>query len=194
MTFVGKKNTRERELHPDLIIWHWTGGENSAETTYHTLINRNLGVSFCIDREGVIYQFIDPVKYDPRDTGGQMGRRSISIEVANYGFRTKGQKVPNRGKDRILDEERIHGVKLMCARFFPCQIDSIAALTRVLCSELGIPLDFPREVNGDIAFRALTKEERRAFKGVIGHFHKTRQKYDPGFHVFRELSHMAGSK
>ena len=189
MTFKGKKNTWKRELPPDLVIWHWTGGENSAATTYHTLINRNLGVTFCIDREGVVYQFIDPVKYDPRDTGGRMGRRSISIEVANYGFRLKGQNVPMRGRDRVVDEERIHGVRLNCARFYSSQIQSIARLTKVLCSELGIPLDFPREPNGEIAFRLLTKSERRGFKGIIGHFHKTDQKYDPGFHLFRQLQH-----
>lgn len=190
MTFRGKKNTWKRELPPDLIIWHWTGGENSAETTFNTLINRSLGVTFCIDRDGVIYQFLDPVLYDPKDTGGRMGRRSISLEVANYGFRMRGQKIPTRGKDRILDDERIHGVKLRCARFHPIQINSIAALTKVLCAELDIPMVFPREKDGSIAYRELTRPEKRVFKGIIGHFHKTDQKYDPGFHLFRELEHM----
>lgn len=190
MTFVGKKNTWKRELPPDLIIWHWTGGENSAATTYNTLINRSLGVTFCIERDGTIYQFLDPVLYDPRDTGGQMGRRSISLEVANYGFRLKGQRIPTRGKDRILDDERIHGVKLRCARFFPDQINSIAALTKVLCVELGIPMVFPREPDGSIAFRELSRQEKRVFQGIIGHFHKTDQKYDPGFHIFRELEYL----
>jgi len=189
MTFVGKKNTLKRELPPDVVIWHWTGGENSAETTYHTLLNRNLGVSFCIDREGVIYQYLDPVLYDPKDTGGRIGRRSISVEVANYGFRLKRQPIPGRGKDRILDDEVIHGAKVRCARFFPDQITSIAALTKVLCVELDIPMVFPREA-GSIALRVLTPKEQRAFKGIIGHFHKTTEKYDPGFHLFRELEYL----
>lgn len=190
MTFVGKKNTWKRTHKPDLIIWHWTGGENSAATTYHTLIQRSLGVTFCIDRDGVIYQFLDPIKYDPKDTGGGMGLRSISIEVANYGFRWEDNPVPQRGKDRIIDEERIHGVKLRVARFFPDQITSIAALTKSLCLNANIPLVFPREDDGSIAFRELTNKEKRGFKGIIGHFHKTDQKYDPGFHLFRELEHL----
>jgi N-acetylmuramoyl-L-alanine amidase len=190
MTFVGKKNTLKRELRPDVIIWHWTGGENSAETVYHTLINRNLGVTFCIDRNGVIYQFLDPILYDPKDTEGKVGRRSISLEIANYGFRMKGQPIPTRGKDRILDDEVIHRTKVRCARFLPDQITSVAALTKVLCAELGIPLAFPREPSGEIALRVLTPKEQRAFKGVMGHFHKTTEKFDPGFHIFRELGHL----
>ena len=190
MTFVGKKNTWARELPPDVILWHWTGGENSAETVYHTLINRSLGVTFCIDRDGVIYQYLDPVKYDPRDTGGRVGRRSISLEIVNYGFRLKGQSIPTRGKDRIVDDEIIHGAKVRCARFFPAQLDSTAALTKVLCEELGIPRVFPREPNGEIAFRVLDREERRVFRGIMGHNHKTTKKYDPGWHIFRELEYL----
>ena len=190
MTFKSKRGTTRRALKPNLIIWHWTGGENSAQTTYHTLINRNLGVAFCIDRQGVIYQFLDPVLYDPKDTGGRMGRRSISIEVANYGFRARGQRIPTRGRDRATDEERIHGVKVSCARFYPQQVESIAALTKVLCAELEIPLVFPREPTGQVAFRELDSEEKYVFRGVIGHFHKTDHKYDPGFQIFRDLEHL----
>jgi hypothetical protein len=190
MSFVGKKNTLKRELRPDVIIWHWTGGENSAETTYNTLLNRSLGVTFCINRDGIIYQFLDPVLYDPRDTDGQIGRRSISLEIASYGFRLKGQPLPSKGKDRIVDDEIIHGAKVRCARFFPDQLDSVAALTKVLCTVLGIPLVFPREPSGEIALRVLTPKEQRAFQGVMGHFHKTTKKYDPGFHIFRELGHL----
>lgn len=196
LTFVGKKNTVKRTVPPDLIIWHWTGGENGPETIWNTLINRNLGVSFAIDRDGdenmpsTIYQYLDPLEWDPRDTGGQMGKRSISIEVANYGFRGKGQRIPTRGRDRIVDEERIHGVKLRVARFYPQQVNAIAALTKVLCLECGIPLKFPREADGTLALRELTNPEKRRFKGVISHFHKTDQKYDAGFWLHRELEHL----
>jgi hypothetical protein len=110
--------------------------------------------------------------------------------VANYGFRMRGQKIPTRGKDRIVDDERIHGVKVRCARFSPDQLVSIAEVTKVLCAELDIPMVFPREPSGEIAFRVLTAKEQRSFKGIMGHFHKTTEKFDPGFHIFRELSHL----
>ena len=190
MDFDHKKKTWKRKVDPSLIIWHWTGGENSAQTTYHTLVQRDLGVSFCIDRQGVVYQYLDPVLYDPRDVGGHLGLRSVSIEVANYGFRFKGQKKPTRGQDREIDTEVIHGINLDCARFYPDQINSLVKLTRTLCCDLGIPLKFPRESNREIAYRKLLPKEIKDFKGIIGHFHKTRKKYDPGFQIFRDLEYL----
>lgn len=190
MSCAEEPRTVPRDIYPDLIIWHWTGGENSAATTYETLRQRNLGVSFCIDREGVIFQYLDPVIWDPRDTGGRMGRRSISIEGANYGFRRRGRPIPRRGRDRETDEERIHGVKTTVARFYEAQITSFAALTKALCLHLDVPMVFPREADGSIAYRELTTKEKRGFTGIIGHFHKTNWKLDPGFHLFRELDHL----
>ena len=187
LTFVGKPNTKRRVQKPDVVIWHWTGGENSAATTYNTLIQRSLGVSFCIERDGTIYQYLDPVLWDPQDVGGAMGKRSISIEVANYGILLPRHPGPSRGRDRVVDDEVIHGQKVRCSRFYPVQISSIEALTITLCSELCIPLRFPREKSGEIAYRALLPREARVFTGVIGHFHKTDKKFDPGFQIFRDL-------
>lgn len=186
MTFDGMKSRLKR---PDLIMWHWTGGEGSAATCYHTLLNRGLSVSFFIDRDGKIWQFADPLFWDPQDTGGQIGTRTVSIEIANYGFRRKPEHIPRRGRDRYTDTEKIHGVKIDVARFYPAQIDAVAALTKVLCRELEIPIRFPRE-DGELILRRMTWGEMAAFTGIVGHFHKTRKKLDPGFQLFRELEHM----
>jgi len=193
MTFEGKERTVRRTKKIDLVIWHWTGGENSARTTYNTLIRRRLGVSFCIDVDGVVWQYLDPVKHDPYDVGGSMGRRGISIEVANYGFVLRNKKPPKKGRGRPTDKERIHGVRLNVARFWPEQVSAIAALTKSLCVGLGIPLRFPRESDGSLALRELTRKEKRNFTGIIGHFHKTKQKYDPGFQIFRDLNYLEES-
>lgn len=187
LTFAGAVNTRRRVQKPDLIVWHWTGGENSAFTTYQTLMQRDLGVSFCIERGGDIYQFCDPVVWDPQDMGGASGKRSISIEVANYGFQLRGGPGPARGLDRQVIVERIHGARVRCASFYPIQVSALASLTKTLCDALGIPLRFPREADGSIALRLLRAKELRGFSGIIGHFHKTDQKYDPGFQIFRDL-------
>jgi hypothetical protein len=193
MTWTKTPNVIPRELDPDLIIWHWTGGENSPEGFYGTLNNRGLGITFYITREGFIYQFADPCVFDPKDTGGAMGRRSISLEIANYGFLVpRGKDKTGRGSDRVVDRGiRIHGVKYDVARFYPQQIHTVAALTKVLCEELGIPRQFPREKDGSLALRELTNQEKRSFKGIIGHFHKTDQKADPGYHIFHELEYLS---
>lgn len=190
MTWRRTPNVTSRELDPDLIIWHWTGGENSAETFYSTLNNRDLGITFYVDREGVIWQFVDPEVYDPRDTGGRMGRRSISIEIANYGFRRKVKHIPKRGRDRVTDDIMIHGMRLTVARFYDHQIKSVAALTKRLCAALDIPMKFPRDSTGKISHSEMPNRDKRHFSGIIGHYHKTNQKTDPGFHLFDELGHL----
>lgn len=192
MTFAGKANTIKRVGKPNLIIWHWTGGENPASGMYTTLITRRLGVEFCIDRDGVIWQFVDPLVHDPQDTSGKIGHRSVSIEIVNYGFVPKGELIPPKGRDRILDDDTIHGVKLRVARFWPDQLTAVENLTKALCESLNIPRKFPREKNGDLALRLLTPNEQKTVTGIIGHFHKTTEKYDPGFHIFRTLQRLEG--
>lgn len=202
MTWTKPRNVVAREVDPDLIIWHWTAGENSPQGFYGTMGNRELGITFYVtrgddeDEDGepdeiaTIYQYVDPIIYDPRDTGGGMGRRSISIEIANFGFLPRGQKKKGRGKDRIVDPVRIHGQRLEVARFYDRQITAVAALTKVLCQALDIPLAFPREDDGSIIRRVMTNPEKRRWKGVIGHYMKTTQKADPGYHIFDELDHL----
>jgi len=190
MTFEGKANTCKRVEKPSLIIWHWTGGENPASTVYETLIRRRLGVEFCIDIEGIIWQFVDPLLWDPQDTSGAEGHRSISIEIVNYGFAWKKSEVPVKGRDRIVDNETIHTNKLRVARFWPDQITAVENLTITLCDSLNIPKKFPKDKNGKTALHVLTPEEQKNFTGIMGHFHKTTQKFDPGFHIFKVLEHL----
>lgn len=197
MTWKKAPNVRPRRQTPDLIIWHWTGGENSPEGFYGNLNNRDLGITFYVTREregdhAVIYQYVDPVIYDPRDVDGRMGLRSISIEIANYGFlRPRGRDKKGRGADReVVRNHLIHGVKYDVARFYPWQIASVAALTKVLCVELKIPMKFPREVDGSLMKRAMKPKEARSFSGIIEHANKTAKKPDCGFFLLDALEYL----
>jgi len=197
MTWSRAPNVARRELDPDLILWHWTGGENSPEGFYGNLNNRGLGITFYVTREivdgyAVIYQYVDPVNLDPKDTGGSMGRRSISVEIANYGFLwPTGKKKTGRGSDReVVEGLRVHGVKYDVARFYPGQVASVAALTKALCVELHIPMKFPREADGSLMKREMTNPEKRSFKGICEHAHKTNKKVDCGFLLVEELEYL----
>jgi N-acetyl-anhydromuramyl-L-alanine amidase AmpD len=53
----------------------------------------------------------------------------------------------------------------------------IATLNRVLP---GIRLDYPRNKDKQLLTRALTPEQLAQFEGVLGHFHVTTRKTDPG--------------
>jgi hypothetical protein len=186
MGFKGKPGTIPRLAPPNIIIWHWTGGENPAATVYNTLIGRGLGVEFCVDRDGVVWQFVDPIKFDPKDTGGGIGHRAISIEIVNFGFMPGGQIPKGKGADRPCIEETIHGSKVAVSSFYAVQLKAVFNLTRTLCDLIGIPAKIPTEKNGSPALRVLTPAEQRPYTGIMGHFHKTTEKYDPGFQIFRD--------
>jgi len=199
MTWAKAPNVLPRQSDPDLIIWHWTGGENSPEGFYGNLNNRNLGITFYVTREivdgyAVIYQYVDPCVWDPKDTGGVMGRRSISLEIASYGFLwPTGKTKTGRGSDReVVKGLRVHGVKYDVARFYPAQVRSVAALTKALCVELSIPMRVPREADGSLMRREMKNVEKRNFKGIIEHAHKTNMKVDCGYLLVEELEYLEG--
>lgn len=186
--FNNAPSTVPRKSKPDLVMLHWTGGENGAGGLTRTLRARGLGVSFFVDRYGIVYQLLDPGLRDPRDVGGYHGRRTISVEIANYGFVLR-TKVPKRGRDRQTDKERVHGMRLNIARFYPAQVRAVRLLCEFLCEVFELPLYLPRDRDGDLALRRLRGRELRKFKGVCGHLHKTDKKVDPGFLLFHILDH-----
>lgn len=76
---------------------------------------------------------------------------------------------------------RIHGQLLAQYDFTDEQYRALARLTATLCTVLPrIELEFPRDPNGRVAQRELTPAEFENFHGVLGHFHLTRSKQDPG--------------
>jgi hypothetical protein len=102
----------------------------------------------------------------------------------------RNKKPPRKGRDRITDRERIHGMRLNVARFYPEQVTAVKYLVECLCNYLEIPLVIPRESDGSLALRRLMSREMRQYSGVCGHFHKTEKKVDPGyllFHILNEL-------
>jgi N-acetyl-anhydromuramyl-L-alanine amidase AmpD len=75
----------------------------------------------------------------------------------------------------------IHGRKLMQFDLTPQQYDALIKLTTTLCNVLPrIKNRFPREPDGTVAMRELTKDEYERFSGILGHYHLTKGKIDPG--------------
>lgn len=179
--------TKDRAKTPDLIMLHWTGGENGINGFAGTLQAKSIATEFFVDRYGMIYQLVDPVLRDPYDVGGALGRRTVSIEIANYGFVLRNRP-PKKGKSRLTDRERIHGMRFNVARFHPAQIKSVRHLCEALCIALEIPRRLPRDRDGDISKRRWRKKEWKHFSGICGHLHKTDQKYDPGYLIFHLLN------
>ena len=75
----------------------------------------------------------------------------------------------------------INGRQLFQYDLTDAQYESLIRLTATLCRVLPrIRADYPRDANGDLRTGMLTPEEMADFNGILGHFHITTDKVDPG--------------
>jgi N-acetylmuramoyl-L-alanine amidase len=168
----------------DLFVLHWTGGEGSAKAVHRILTSRRLGVEFTIDREGKIWQHADPVTVDTFDAG-RVNPRSMGVEIVNYGFRHKS-KPPLKGRDRDEYRTQLNRQWRTFARFYPHQVASAIALVDACCNAVPtIPKRIPRDGDHKLIKRVMGGAELARYKGVIGHFHISRKKSDPGTEIFK---------
>lgn len=189
LTFKAGHGARRRheKQRIDLCVLHWTGAESTARQTFRVLSGRSLGVEFLIDRQGIVWQFADPALIDTFDAG-PVNRRSVGVEITNYGFRRPNQKVPLFGQDRPLYTTQLNGRQRSFAAFYPCQLQSAIAL----CDGIRGPLRhiekaIPRNGTNRFIQRVLKKRELDSFAGVLGHFHVSERKADPGTEIFEAL-------
>lgn len=170
---------RPRQQKPDLVVLHWTGGEGTAAQLFanlqrKTLTRGPLGVEFCVDRAGMVWQFCDPTDVDTFDAG-VANKRSVGVEVVSYGMRRLWQRIPPAGFDRVEYTCALAGRKpVRVAHFYDCQTTAIIALVRALVNAYGIE---PRTPGVD---GTLTPIQLDLFKGVCGHYHISPKKTDPG--------------
>jgi N-acetyl-anhydromuramyl-L-alanine amidase AmpD len=76
---------------------------------------------------------------------------------------------------------RIHGRSLVQYDFTDAQYDSLIRLTATLCSVLPrIRPEAPRGEDGAVRASVLSEDELAAFGGLVGHYHLTKAKIDPG--------------
>ena len=76
---------------------------------------------------------------------------------------------------------QLHGRTLEQPDFTPEQYESLIKLTAALARVFPkMELDYPRNPDGSLRTSALTTDEWRSFRGIVGHFHLTEGKIDPG--------------
>ncbi|MEM6749116.1 MAG: N-acetylmuramoyl-L-alanine amidase [Planctomycetota bacterium] len=170
--------------------------------------HRHLSVHFMLDVDGTIYQSLD-VK-ERAWHAGIANSRSVGIEIAQIGAYdpdddtlAKWYPVDDDGNVSIQLPERrlgnlppdavhrpsspepitgvIHGRTLVQYDLTDAQYDALIKLTAALSEVLPqIALDAPRDADGKVRNDVLTREEFAAHKGLIGHYHLTTGKIDPG--------------
>jgi N-acetyl-anhydromuramyl-L-alanine amidase AmpD len=158
----------------------------SAAMCFNVLHNeRGLSCHFLMDNDGTIYQTMDMALMAYH--AGGFNTHSIGIEICNRGdakrdpeyYRKKNQK-------RETTTVRIHGHIYQCFQFTPQQMDAMHALVKAVNRALpNVPLEYPQDTPGHQAWGELPNVAQ--FAGVLGHYHTTRRKWDPGPFDFKAL-------
>ena len=171
--------------------------------------SRGLSVHFMLDLDGTIYQTLDLAEralhagnannesvgveiahigaypdttipdrwYQADDSGGL--RVVLPENRGDGGVRTPGF-VARPARPGLFEGE-IHGQPLVQYDFTDAQYEALARLAAALSRVFPqIRLDAPRDAEGGIYPTALTRDELAAFGGLLGHWHLTRSKIDPG--------------
>lgn len=167
---------------------------------------RTLSVPFMLDVDGTIYQTLD--LKERAWHAGEANDRSVGIEIAHMGAYEKPEGIQRyyatdadgpyfvlpaaesgvltpgfipRPSRRELICGQIHGRTLHQYDFTDEQYAALIKLTAALHRALPrIALEVPRNPDGSVRNNVLSPEELDAWSGLIGHWHITTNKIDPG--------------
>lgn len=163
---------------PNMIVTHWDVC-TSAEKCKRVLEARNISTHFCIDNDGVIYQFLDT-----NDVGwhaGKVNNYSIGVDISNAYYTKYNSLYQSKGfRPRpVLEDSYVHGVRLKPhLGYYPVQIEAYKHLVRTLCEHYKIPFVVPTTKEGVLMTSVHNGAARGKFKGVVCHYHLTKRKID----------------
>jgi len=190
----------------DQVVVHYDASWTS-ENCFRVLHDvRGLSCHFLLDVDGTLYQTLDVVERARH--AGAANDRSIGIEIAHPGpleltpalaehYRRDAKGVrfdlgPRASQVRTpgfvvrparpaLVRGEVQGRVYTQYDFTDAQYETLARLLAALHRALpGIALRAPVDGQGRLVNRVLPDAEREAFRGVLGHFHVSRRKQDPG--------------
>ncbi|MFO0576872.1 MAG: N-acetylmuramoyl-L-alanine amidase [Polyangia bacterium] len=163
------------------IVIHHDGADSSAECFHVLHDERGLSVHFLIDTDGTVYQTLDlaDVAFHAQFVNGM----SIGIELCNRGL-VELSCSPAHRRQREPCITTIHGRTYKMWSFTDAQYDSLARLTAALGRIFPrLPLGYPQ--SGGPIFGKLAEPAR--YSGLLGHYHVSTQKWDPGCFDFKRL-------
>lgn len=191
---------KPRKIH--MIVVHWDV-TNSAKQTHRVLKNNGISSHFCIDNDGVIYQYMDPK--DRAYHAPPVNGRSIGIDLSNAFYTSKQKEYVKSGFGArpIVSDCFVNGKKLpKYLDFYPIQLIAFEKLVKVLSDFYPIPLETPmkhvneltnnQKKNNDYFISknpelgkyevCLRELHSTKFCGLVGHYNvdKKKRKIDPG--------------
>jgi N-acetyl-anhydromuramyl-L-alanine amidase AmpD len=164
----------------NLFVLHWDGCTSSRHC-FHLLLERGLSVQLLLDGDGTVYQALDLAK-ERAWHAGNFNERSVGVEIQNPVELHRNEfQTPRR---EVVTELGVNGGKASKhLDFYEVQKLRVAQLTEVLCAELGIPRQLPLDSKGAVT-RTLAPA---GYRGVAGHYHLSKEKWDPGLSLWPTL-------
>ena len=163
---------------PNMVVTHWDVC-TSAEKCKRVLEARDISTHFCIDNDGVIYQFLDT-----NDVGwhaGKVNNYSIGVDLSNayYVRYNSFYERKGHGLRPVLTDSRVHGVKLKPhLGYYPVQIEAYKHLVKTLCNHYKIPFVVPMTTERLLMTSVHNSAANGKFKGIVCHYHLTKRKID----------------
>ncbi|GAB5535311.1 MAG: hypothetical protein Rubg2KO_15600 [Rubricoccaceae bacterium] len=169
-----------RQTKKDLIVMHHTaGGSASSSVAWWKQNPERIATAYIIDRDGTIYECFDPTYWASHlGIGGAIERRSIGIELANWGWlKRRGSRFTNWAGNLVDEDvdviERPWRGQRYWEAYTEAQIASSIALTVHLVERFGIDPDVAPAQWGEPDTRRF-----RRFRGIVGHHHVRADKTD----------------
>src|SRR5690606_29000870 len=166
------------------IVHH--DGCPSAASCFNVLHNeRGLSCHFLLDNDGTIYQTVDLAFMAFHAAGFNAG--SVGVEMCNRGDAKRWPDFyARRRQRRNVTTCRIHGHTYLAFHYTPQQYDALEALVRGLVrARPNLPAECPQESPGYQAWGVLPGVQ--GYSGLLGHYHTTRRKWDPGPFDFKKF-------
>tara|TARA_Y100000296_G_C5167454_1_gene255460 strand:- start:83 stop:937 length:855 start_codon:yes stop_codon:yes gene_type:complete len=167
-----------KERKPNMIVTHWDA-TTSAEKCKRVLQARGISTHFCIDNDGIIYQYVDTNNIAWH--AGGVNKYSIGVDFSNAYYMKYADYYVKKGFNErpVCKNSTVHGVKLKPhLGYYPVQIEAYKKLVKVLCSYYDIPVQTPM-INDNVADTGVSaKVKQGKFNGIVCHYHASRNKID----------------
>lgn len=164
-------------------VVHYTGGEGTLNGSLADTLEANgYGYHFVIELDGTVMQTCDPSCVVAAGSGWN---NRWAVQTA---FVSRGKPhVPSRGVKRRRYRATVHGREQPFVRLSPAQVGSFLALQETLHEAYGIQHHLPHDADGQLYTTTLPRSVARTWRGVLGHFHLSGGKVDPGTDLFEAL-------
>ncbi len=170
--------TWRRERKPNMIVTHWDA-TTSAEKCKRVLQARKISTHFCIDNDGVIYQYVDTNNVAWHAKG--VNNYSIGIDFSNAYYRKYETWYEKNGfgSRPVLKNSKVHGVRLKGhLGYYKIQIEAYKKLVATLCRKYDIPIQTPMIDENTADTGVVPEAASGKYEGIVCHYHLTRNKID----------------